>query len=173
MKLIPLTMAGALDVLIWRSEMPEALRTPHPISTERQRSWFNMLPERSDLLYFEAATDMKGTVYTRAAVCGFTDIDHINSRAQISLITKEGRKGYGSKAFLLLLDYAFSRMGLHSVYAECYTCNPNLPFWYKMREKYGGLDHDLPHTKYWDGEWHDSIVFTFINRGVSNDPGDS
>jgi len=69
---------------------------------------------------------------------------------------------YGIK---LLLEKGFDYMNLENIYAECYTCNPALDFWDKMRMKYRGSDRTLPNRKYWAGRYYDSIYFNFNKRG--------
>jgi RimJ/RimL family protein N-acetyltransferase len=90
--------------------------TPAPWTHERTLALFNeRAAESSDLAFF--------TIYERATMApiGYTmllDISHRHRRAEFAIHIGEDHahgKGYGSVTARLMLDYAFDRLGLHSV----------------------------------------------------------
>lgn len=59
-------------------------------------------------------------------VCGLTDIDLINSRAEFSLYIgpEHQKKGYGKDALLALFSWGFSDLGLNRIWGETFEGNP-------------------------------------------------
>lgn len=152
----PLSLSGALAVRAWRSHVPQAFRTPYVITDAQQRRWFESLPDRPDMRFWEMHEGNQ-----MLAVCGLTHIEWENGRAQISLVVGHPRKGHGTACMDFLLDVAIERLRLRSVYAECYDCNPNKGFWDAMAEKYKAKRADIPLTKYWNGVHYGSTIYTF------------
>jgi len=93
---------------------------------------------------------------------GLTNIQWENRLAEISLIIgpKHRKKGSGTEAVDLLFDEAFNRMGLKTVFGECYKTNTNLGFWEHIVEKYKGYSTTLPNRKFWNKEFYDSYYFS-------------
>jgi len=93
---------------------------------------------------------------------GLTNIEWDNRIAEISLILgpKYRKKGKGKEAAELVLKEGFNRIGLKTVYGECYKCNPSVGFWEHLIEKYKGYKTILPNRKFFEG-FHDSIYFSF------------
>ena len=95
-------------------------------------------------------------------MCGLVDIQWENSIAEISLIIdpKQQKRGMGYSAVELVLDEAFNRMGLKTVFGECYECNPAICFWKKITQKYNGYGTALLNRKLWNGKLYDSLYFS-------------
>jgi RimJ/RimL family protein N-acetyltransferase len=88
---------------------------PRPMTLEQETAW-----------YEQAAVDgarIGFTIYERATGraignCGLHEVDLANRRTVVGIMIGEPEargRGYGTEAMRLLLDYAFTVLGLHSV----------------------------------------------------------
>lgn len=159
-----LNMSDMPHIVYWRNKCLEALRTPRMLTYEMQEEFYkNVICDRKANSRYWALRDK----YRLVGMCGIENIEWENRLGEISLIINpnEQRKGYGAQAVELLLEQGFDYLNLENIYAECYTCNPALEFWDKMRAKYCGSTCTLPNRKYWAGRYYDSIYFNFDKRG--------
>ena len=96
---------------------------PLPTTLEQEEASFTGLTEARDMAFF--------TVYERAGwqavgTTYLTDIDRRQRRAEFGVLIGEPtcrRKGYGSETASLMLDFAFTALGLHSVMLTVYEFN--------------------------------------------------
>jgi RimJ/RimL family protein N-acetyltransferase len=88
---------------------------PLPTTLERQTAWYDRVATASDSLTF--------TIYERLGwraigTCGLNEVDHRHGTAYLAILIGEpdarGR-GHGTEAVRLLLDVAFTALGLHVV----------------------------------------------------------
>lgn len=95
---------------------------PGPVTVEAETSWY------------EGETSASGapfTIYERSSWLaigntGLRQIDHRSRTAEFGLLIGEPSargKGYGTETTRLMLDYAFSALGLHSVMLTCFEFN--------------------------------------------------
>jgi RimJ/RimL family protein N-acetyltransferase len=152
------SLADVEQVRRWRNTTPEVYRTPYLITAEQQEAFYrNIVCDRR-------ANSRWWSVYDGETLVGFaglTDIEWENGLAQVSLVTFPRGKGYGTRAFALLLDEGFGNLGLSTLYGECYECNPALGFWERMIDKYGGYKTTIPRRKRWQGQLYDAMHFCF------------
>jgi diamine N-acetyltransferase len=96
---------------------------PRPMTMEQEIAWFE-----------HASRDEKSrtfTIFERATGraignCGLGDLDFRHRRGEVGILIGEvdcRGKGYGTEAMRLLLDYAFTAVGLHSVMLWVYEYN--------------------------------------------------
>ncbi len=97
---------------------------PHPLTMESESAW-----------YEHAATTDASTVYftiyeTQAwrpvGTTQWNGIDYRNRTAALAILIGDAAdrsKGYGTEATRLMLDYAFTALGLHNVMLTCYAFN--------------------------------------------------
>lgn len=141
---------------------PGILRTPFVLTEEQQLDWYHkeVCDRRSTTRYWALRGDREG------ALVGYGGIENIqweSGMGEMSLIIlKDVRgRGYGSEAVVLFLKQAFEEMGLDTVYAEVYECNPNLKFWQKQ-------DFDqatyFPRRKRMGGHLYDSQIFIWTKE---------
>jgi RimJ/RimL family protein N-acetyltransferase len=110
----------------WMNDLG-ALRTlssaaPRPVTTEQQAAWNDAGP---------AADEVRFTIYERATrrPVGTTElfgVDHRNRSAGWGVLIGEPEcrgKGFGTETARLMLDYAFTALGLHSVLLTCAAYN--------------------------------------------------
>ena len=60
-----------------------------------------------------------------------------------------------------IISWAFERLRLHTVYAECYMNNPSIKFWGKVFK--GQYDTVLPNRKYIKGDLYYSKYYSWSN----------
>jgi hypothetical protein len=163
LKLRQPTVTHCLKAGRWRENVPETLRTVHLSSDDRQVAFYeNVVLNCEDHEYF--AIDNEGTL---VGFGGLTYIDRTNRNAEISLIINPDLRGRGNgyACAEMIYDHAFNKMNLKTVYGECYLCNPCTSFWQNLCKKYNGYTTKLPNTKYWNGEYYDSMYFSIDEKG--------
>jgi RimJ/RimL family protein N-acetyltransferase len=91
---------------------------------------------------------------------GLTNIDYINSHAEISLILEPGHrgKGLGMESVKMLVAEGKGNIGLKTIWGEVYNCG-NVAFWQKVVQEFGGYATKLPNRKLWQGHYYDSMWF--------------
>jgi RimJ/RimL family protein N-acetyltransferase len=158
MRLGPLTLEDVKEVAQWRALVPESLRTPVTLTPEMQAAFYRQVlsDQRTPHRYWAVRNhDFIGMV-------GLTDIQWENGLAEISLIVSPPWRGdgRGAAAVALVLEEAFERMRLETVFGECYVCNPAVHFWQRIAERYQGDITMLPRRKMWAGTLHHSLYFS-------------
>jgi len=107
----------------WRNDylIYKWCRQYEPLTWRKHIDWFNSLPGRDDIKMWEIR-DVGGPI----GVCGLTDINHINSRAEFSLYTQSSShgSGVGKKALLTLLAHGFLAINLNRIWGETFSGNP-------------------------------------------------
>jgi diamine N-acetyltransferase len=112
--------------LRWLNDF-EMLRTlgqpPRPMTLEQEQGWYDGASKSSSTYSF--------TIYERAtwAPIGNTslmDVDWRNRTAEFGILIGEADargKGFGTEATSLMLDFAFTALGLHSVFLRIHEYN--------------------------------------------------
>ena len=96
---------------------------PRPLTTEGEVAWY----ERTAL----SDKDVSFTMYERSSLrpigsSGLHFVDHYNRTATFGILIGEKDcwgKGYGTEATRLMLDYAFTGLGLHNVMLNVFANN--------------------------------------------------
>ena len=99
---------------------------PGPVTAEEREAWYERVSSGDD------ASSVRFTVYERATwravgMTGLHDVDHQHGTAELGLMIGEGDargRGYGTEATRLMLDYAFTVLGLYNVMLRVYAYNP-------------------------------------------------
>ncbi len=97
---------------------------PHPMTSKREQDWYDRQSKAED--------DVPFTIYERKTLrpignSGLHGVDHRNRTATFGIVIGESEcrgKGYGTEATSLMLDYAFSALGLHNVMLTVLEFNP-------------------------------------------------
>ncbi len=160
-----LTRSDMLPILLERNKVLETLRTSFPLTLEQQFDYYD-----------KVLCDRNGTtryfgIYEGEDFIGYGGLEHIslyNHNAEISLLifNKYRQKGYGAQAVDLILEYGFKFLNLSFIYGECYTC-ANYMFWQKLIYKYQAASTMLTARKYYNGQYWDSLYFTFDRVGCN------
>jgi RimJ/RimL family protein N-acetyltransferase len=97
---------------------------PLPMTSEKEQDWYDRQSKTED--------DTPFTIYERETLrpignTGLHGVDHRNRSATFGILIGEPEcrgKGYGTEATRLMLDYAFSALGLHNVMLTVFEFNP-------------------------------------------------
>lgn len=158
MKLKPLTQQQAEQARKWRNQTPEAWRTPYMLTKEQQAAWHGSVSRRGGPRYWSIHEE--GYV----AMGGLIGIEWENGLAEVSLVCRPSERVFG-RAATLLLRKGFSDLRLATIWGECYDCAPERQRrWLRVVEKHNGYVTHLPRRKYWDGEHHGAVYFSFDRR---------
>ena len=102
----------------WINDL-DTLRTldipPYPMTLEKEQGWYDRVSRTEDEVPF--------TIYERETLrpignTGLHEVDYRNRTASFGIVIGEPEcrgKGYGTETTHLMLDYAFTVLGLHSV----------------------------------------------------------
>lgn len=169
LRLDTLTLSQCEKIRIWRNDCLESLRTPYPLTEEQQEQfyWETVQNPGAPHRYWAIMWDCgdlqpEKPCWHFAGMAGLTHIQRENRLADISLILDPQRRdqGYGKEAVALILEVAFGRMGLKTVFGECYECSRAVWFWKAIAERYGAYAYPLRNRKFWNGEFHDAYYFS-------------
>jgi len=128
-----------------------------------------LLEESSEVLQSTVEDGLERYVLADQMVVGEVRLGEINWRnrwAMLGLMVgKEFQKrGYGSEALFLILDYAFKFLGLHCVRQE--VCND---YTITMLKKFGF--EEIGRTKgttFLDGEWYEDVILEVYDERWTN-----
>lgn len=101
-------------------------------------------------------------------VCGFTDIDHLNRRAEFSLYVgiEHQRKGYATAALKTLFHHGFADLNLRTIWGETMGGNPAFHLFQNF-----GMTHDGARRSFYykDGEYLDAHMLSMTREEFSNE----
>jgi len=164
------TPADLLRVIAWRKTCPEALRTPREITPPEQERFYAeyVANPRSPHRYY-AVRDMGLDGPLNASFVALVSLENLsweNGHGEIGLIVDPARhgQGIGREAVALVLEQAFNRLRLDSVWLECYLCG-HPTFWLRILTTYHGTSVLWPRRKFWNGELHDAVLGTITRAG--------
>lgn len=130
------------DVMKW-------CRQYAPLHWANHCHWLEAQAERDDVDMF-AMEDGDIPI----GVCGLTDIDWVNRRAEFSLYVRPGNQGqgYGKQGLQMLLNYGFDVLNLNRIWGETFEDNPAL----KLFESLGFEEEGIRKEFYYrDGKYID------------------
>jgi RimJ/RimL family protein N-acetyltransferase len=97
---------------------------PRPMTLEQETAWYEQAATNEQERNFSIIERGSGRIVGN---CGMFDILLPHRRAEVGIVIGEpdarGR-GYGTEAMRLLVDYAFTAAGMHSVMLQVYEFNP-------------------------------------------------
>ncbi len=95
------------------------------ISDVEQEAWFNRQAVDSRIRMYIINRRVEAEKVA-VGVCGLTDVDMLNRRAEFSLYIGDAyqRQGYGKEAMKLLLTHGFMNLGLLQIWGESFDGNP-------------------------------------------------
>lgn len=161
-----LTREQAETAREWRNQSLLGLRTPFLLTPAMQMKFFDDVVDNRQAphRYWALMRVINPQRATRIFVgmTGLADIQWENGIAEISLLTDPAktRQGIGAAAVDLVLEQAFGRLRLSTVFGECYEVNPAVEFWKTVTARYRGELAILPRRKFWDGQFHDGLYFS-------------
>lgn len=125
-RLGPLDYSARGELRQWRNDprIFKWTRQNDVITDLDQDRWFMRQAEdptiKMYMIHVDDATD------AHVGVCGFTDIDRMNRRAEFSLYIEPGRHGcgLGTKALKTLFKHGFQGLGFNLIWGETFEGNP-------------------------------------------------
>jgi RimJ/RimL family protein N-acetyltransferase len=122
-KLRPLSLENAQLYFEWRNtpSVYAWCRQIEPLNWQNHIKWLESVPDRKDVRFYEVVSSGEPS-----GVCGFTDIDHINRRAEFSLYIdpKKHGRGLGKCALRTLFHHGFYTLNLNRIWGETFDSNP-------------------------------------------------
>ena len=97
---------------------------PQPMTIEKEQDWYDQNSRAENSVPF--------TIYERETLrpignTGLDGVDHLNRTATFGIVIGEPDcrgKGYGTETTRLMLDFAFTALGLHNVMLMVFEFNP-------------------------------------------------
>jgi RimJ/RimL family protein N-acetyltransferase len=159
MKLGALRREDMPYLLNWRNQSPESWRDPRPTTITQQYEWFDGPVSHSPNARYWG-------VFDEDQFIGQTEITSIIWESRIGEIgaivnPSKLRKGAGTESVRLTLIEARDTLNLKTVFGECYLCNLSWHFWSRLVEKWHGQSVPLPNRKFWQGQFYDSLYFSW------------
>ncbi len=112
----------------WRNEdkIRKWCRQVGYISELDQDRWYHKQNDDPTLQMFVILREWGDMGIQRIGVCGLTDIDLVNRRAEFSLYIgpEYQQKGYARRALASLFNYGFNELGLNLIWGESFEGNP-------------------------------------------------
>jgi RimJ/RimL family protein N-acetyltransferase len=154
---------------------------PRPMTLEQETAWYEQAATNEQERNFSIFERTSGRVVGN---CGMFDILLPHRRAEVGIVIGEpdlrGR-GYGTEAMRLLVDYAFTAAGMHSVMLWVYEFNPAARRCYEkvgFREVGRRRESRWFNGRFWDEiamdivatEFESPVLKTLLENGVATQP---
>lgn len=139
-------------------------RQKGPIDLHQQIAWYDRQSKDPSIQMFSilnsrASANHEEYIDSFVGVCGLTDIDYHNRRAEFSLyIAPEfHRKGYARAALHKLFDFGFRDLNLNIIWGESFHGNPGI----KLFEEIGMIKEGSRRDFYWkNGKYLDAHLYS-------------
>jgi len=136
----PMTLRDFEDIAKWMSDMKRHMK--------RSTYYFTLTPPHSPDIAM-------GSVYV-----AIRDEDHQQAEVGYILGKPYWGKGYMTEAVKAVIDFAFTHMPIHRLYAECISENQGSV---RVLQKVGmRQEAHLRHTHYFSGRWWDTYIFALL-----------
>lgn len=136
-------------------------RQNEPLHPSNHKKWFDWQASDKSVSMF-AVLDQDGDI---VGVCGLTDIDRTNRRAEFSLYIDPDRmgNGYGASSLRTLFRHGFDRLGLNVIWGETFDTNPAASLFRKVGMKQEGVRRDF---YFREGKFLDAILFSIRRNEI-------
>lgn len=133
------------------------------ISSPEQEKWEREIDPAKNKMFGILSVD-DGSEYSRdrhVGVCGLTNIDRLNQRAEFSvLISLENqRSGYGRDALLSLLRHGFHDHNLNCIWGETFEGNPAIKMFEQLEMKKEGY---LRERYFREGKFIGTFIYSLL-----------
>jgi ribosomal-protein-alanine N-acetyltransferase len=174
----PVTRADLPQLAAWRNDPELRARTREfrPLSDVDQERWLERISgaDRRDFMFVvqtcdraQGDPDATFSAVVRGVPIGVVGLCHwdpVNASAEVSFYIGDARarrKGYTKAALQLLHAWGFQELGLHRIWAECYTFNvPGQQTLLAAGYVQLGVQRHTVRRK--DGEWASSIFYDLL-----------
>lgn len=160
MILAPIKKEDSLKIFNWRNSesIYKWCRQPDLLTESGHAKWFESHQLDRSIKMYSIVVEEK-----LVGVCGLTDIDLINQRAEFSIYIgpEYQRNGYAKKALRLLLDRGFSCYPLKTIYGETFKGNHAMLMFCKM-----GFTHEGTRRNFYfkDGKHLDAHLISITKE---------
>jgi RimJ/RimL family protein N-acetyltransferase len=115
----------SLNAIRNKEEIRKWCRQIGLIDDTQQDAWHKKISSDPTIRMY-AIKDIEASNNRIVGVCGLTDIDHVNQRAEFScyIFPDQHRKGYASEALLVLFQHGFNDLNLNMIWGETFEDNP-------------------------------------------------
>ncbi len=138
-------------------EVRSSLRSHLPINKIEEQKFLERISENDDELHL-----LIWDVNDRIGMVSLFDIDQWLGRAEMGLwiIPDFWKKGYGTEASELIIDYGFEELNLHKILARTLKTNSaSQKIWENLGFEKEGVSRD---TAYVDGEYVDMLRYSIL-----------
>jgi len=138
-------------------EVRSALTSHRPINKIEERKFLERISKSDDELHL-----LIWDVNDRIGMVSLFDIDHRIGSAEMGLwiIPDFWKKGYGTEASKLMMNYGFRELNLHKIVARTLKTNPaSQKIWEKLDFEKEGVSKD---AAFIDGEYVDMIRYSIL-----------
>jgi RimJ/RimL family protein N-acetyltransferase len=137
------------------------------ISERDQEAWFKRQNEDQKIRMYEIILDNGVSADDKlVGVCGLTDIDHVNQRAEFSIyiLPEYHKQKFGTVAMKTLLAHGFLNLNLNCIWGETFDGNPAC----KMFEALGLVNEGTRRELYFrDGKFIAAHMYSMLRSECS------
>lgn len=128
------------------------------ISPLQQQRWLEAQDEDKTIAMYEIVESGLEDV---VGVCGFTDLDYFNQRAEFSLYIIPGhrRQNYGERGLRTLVEHGFKNFNLNMIWGETFEGNPAAGIFEKIGFNRTGYRPDF---YFKDGKFIDAYFYCIL-----------
>lgn len=156
--LSPISHSLLPKMLAWRNDerIYKWCRQFEPTTEDSHYAWFDRIKSDPKIKMYAAFEDT-----TCVGICGLTDIDYINRRAEFSLYIGPEYFGHGLGELSLrtLINHAFNVLNLNCIWGETFDGNQALKTFKKLGFKEEGRRRSF---YYRDGKYIDAILVSIL-----------
>ena len=139
-------------------------REHREINFYNQTTWFNEFVKKKDRTHMFSIIESK--INKLIGACGLCYIDLINKNADFSIYIGKNNlyidDKYAIDSATLLLEYGFTVLNLHRIWAEIYNFDKKkIRMFKKLKFK---LDGRHKETYFLKNKWHDSLYFGILSK---------
>ena len=128
---------------LWRNDYAiwKWCRQHTVIDRAAHERWLKKILEDPSIKMFEIVTSYNSAI----GVCGFTDIDRLNQRAEFSLYIAPAYqgKGYAKAALKTLFSHGFMNQNFHVIWGETFDGNKAYNLFLDLGMKHEGVRRDF------------------------------
>ena len=142
------------------------------IDERQQIGWLNAISADPKIRMYAICTIKPDSQQSSVhGICGLTDIDHLNQRAEFSIYVfpKDRRKGIAYKALVALFEHGFDDLNLNLIWGETFENNPAI----KLFSKDIGMTAEGVRNDFYfkNGKFIDAHLFSIKRKDFKHEYG--
>jgi len=133
-----------------------------PVSMYQQKKWFESLQTNKNELRLMIETKEHGTI----GLITLTSIDYINRKAEFSYKIASSKNirgsGYGTKAYIAIINYAFYQLNLNCINSENLEYNTVTEH---IKKKLGFIKEGILRERVFrNGKYHNTHIWSLLKK---------